>query len=81
MVHFWRLRSRAGLWQASSHSRSIYYSDLQVQNKPVFLFGLTKPPFADNFLGCQRRAFSLLARRIVAGVAELADALDSGSSG
>ncbi len=61
--------------------RISYYSNLQAQNQPVFSFDLTDLLFADNFLGCHRRVFSLLARRIVAGVAELADALDSGSSG
>ncbi len=59
----------------------LHYSNLQVQNKPVFLFDLTELTIADNFLSCQRRAFLLLARCFIAGVAELADALDSGSSG
>ncbi len=58
-----------------------HYSSLLAKNQPVLAFDLTGPSIADNFLHCQQRAFLLLARGFVAGVAELADALDSGSSG
>ncbi len=59
----------------------MHYSNRQRKNQRVSPFDLTALAIADNFLACHRRAFSLQAGRFVAGVAELADALDSGSSG